>query len=229
MLSFVPVGNSVPPENRAAFQAAMSRLQSDAPPMAPELAAQVIRSELGASPEKVFAEFSPMPIAAASIGQVHVSRDCTTVEKWRSRSSTRGLPTPSRADFTQHRAVGVFMQLLLSIVPRMSRSDPKAIAAEMSELIAEEVDYTLEASNQRFFADAYRGHPFIHVPDVVSEFSTSRTDPGIAEGLGWSEALVADQEFRNSWGESSAASPTRHAAPRCVQHRSEPGQLRLSH
>ena len=201
MLSFVPVGNSVPPENRAAFQAAMSRLQADAPPMAPELAAQVIRSELGASPEQVFAEFSSMPIAAASIGQVHVARlhDGREVAV---KVQYPGVADAIRADLRNTELLGVFMQLLLSIVPRMSRSDPKAIAAEISELIAEEVDYTLEASNQRFFADAYRGHPFIHVPDVVSEFSTSRVlTQEFAEGLGWSEALVADQELRNSWGE----------------------------
>jgi len=50
---------------------ALAQLRSDAPPMAPELAAQVIREELGAPPEQVFAEWDPVPIAAASIGQVH--------------------------------------------------------------------------------------------------------------------------------------------------------------
>src|SRR5437764_12523234 len=46
ILSYVPLGTAVPPENRAIYQAAMSRLQADAPPMAPELATDVIRSEL---------------------------------------------------------------------------------------------------------------------------------------------------------------------------------------
>src|SRR5699024_8065583 len=50
---------------------ALAQLQADAPPMAPELAASVIEAELGAGPETVFAEWDPVPIAAASIGQVH--------------------------------------------------------------------------------------------------------------------------------------------------------------
>ena len=41
ILSYVPFGSAVPPENRALFQAAMSRLQANAPPMSPELAARV--------------------------------------------------------------------------------------------------------------------------------------------------------------------------------------------
>ncbi|HWJ98294.1 MAG TPA: AarF/UbiB family protein, partial [Acidimicrobiales bacterium] len=50
---------------------ALAELQQDAPPMAPELAAQVIATELGSGPDVLFAEWDPVPIAAASIGQVH--------------------------------------------------------------------------------------------------------------------------------------------------------------
>src|SRR3546814_10460841 len=50
---------------------ALAELQSNAPPMSAELAAQVIREELGADPTDVFGEWDPEPIAAASIGQVH--------------------------------------------------------------------------------------------------------------------------------------------------------------
>src|SRR3546814_19015090 len=50
---------------------ALAELQSNAPPMSAELAAQVIREELGADPTDVFGEWDPEPIAAASLGQVH--------------------------------------------------------------------------------------------------------------------------------------------------------------
>src|SRR5436190_8916940 len=49
----------------------LAQLQADAPPMAPELAADVVRKELGAMPEKIFDTWDPVPFAAASIGQVH--------------------------------------------------------------------------------------------------------------------------------------------------------------
>src|SRR5207302_477940 len=56
------------------YRAALASLQSDAEPMEPVLVAAVIESELGRGPEELFVEFSPAPIAAASIGQVHVAR-----------------------------------------------------------------------------------------------------------------------------------------------------------
>ncbi len=55
----------------ATFRASMSRLQQKAPPMTGALAASVIAEELGGTPEQVFAEWDPLPFAAASIGQVH--------------------------------------------------------------------------------------------------------------------------------------------------------------
>src|SRR5262249_5815135 len=65
MLSFIAEG--LPPE----AQAALATLQADVPPMAPSLAESVIRTELGDDPERLFLDWSPEPIAAASIGQVH--------------------------------------------------------------------------------------------------------------------------------------------------------------
>src|SRR6202042_930715 len=49
----------------------LSRLQDSVPPMSAELAAQVVREELGVPPKQGFARGDPEPIAAASIGQVH--------------------------------------------------------------------------------------------------------------------------------------------------------------
>ena len=52
-------------------QRSLSSLYADAPPMDPALARRVIIDELGTAPEKVFLDWSPDPIAAASVGQVH--------------------------------------------------------------------------------------------------------------------------------------------------------------
>ena len=52
--------------------------------------------------------------------------------------------------------------------------DAKAVADELRERVLEELDYEHEAQNQRSFARAYRGHPFIHVPDVVTRLSRDK-------------------------------------------------------
>lgn len=202
ILSFVPFGSAVPPENRAVYQAAMSRLQTDAPPMAPELAADVISRELGASPEELFDEFSTEPMAAASIGQVHAARlhDGRAVAV---KVQYPGVSEAIRADLRNTELVAVFLQLLRSVVPGLTRADPRQVAAEVSERISEELDYRIEATNQQLFADAYRAHPFIFVPAVISELSTGRVlTQELAEGIGWAEAVRADAELRNSWAEA---------------------------
>ena len=66
--------SSLGSDELAAYQTALSRLQADAPPMDPALAKEVLRADLGQPVEKLFAEFTDQPVAAASIGQVHRGR-----------------------------------------------------------------------------------------------------------------------------------------------------------
>jgi predicted unusual protein kinase regulating ubiquinone biosynthesis (AarF/ABC1/UbiB family) len=202
IMSYVPFGSAVPPENRAIYQAAMSRLQASAPPMAPELAAEVIESELGAPPGQLFSEFSAHPVAAASIGQVHTARlrDGRTVAV---KVQYPNVAQAIRDDLRTTELVAAMFQMLRSVIPGLTRADPKTIAAEVSERISEELDYRIEAANQSFFATAYAGHPYIHVPSVISEYSTARVlTQELATGLRWPEAITASQELKDRWGET---------------------------
>jgi predicted unusual protein kinase regulating ubiquinone biosynthesis (AarF/ABC1/UbiB family) len=202
MLSFVPFASAVPQENRAIYQAAMSRLQADAPPMAPELAAAVIEAELGAPPGRLFQEFSAHPMAAASIGQVHTAvlpngRPVAVKVQY------PGVAEAIRADLRNTELVAVSFQLLRSVVPGLTRADPTTVAEEVSERIGEELDYRIEAAHQSFFASAYAGHPYIHVPSVIGEYSTGRVlTQELVTGLRWPEAVTAGRELRDRWAET---------------------------
>ena len=68
VLSFIDLG--VVPEQ---FRGALAALQADAPPMPYAMVEEVVEEELGARPEAIFDFFSPVPIASASIGQVHMA------------------------------------------------------------------------------------------------------------------------------------------------------------
>lgn len=161
LLSFVDDGM---PEH---VRAALAQLQDSAPPMSGALAASVIRHELGASPEAVFRSWDPTPLAAASIGQVHraVLPDGTAVAV---KVQYPDVAETMEADLAQ-------LDIARLIMPAMWKSlDADAVTAELRDRLTEELDYRIEAGNQRDFAAWYAGHPFIHVPAVFDEFSAAR-------------------------------------------------------
>ena len=202
IVSFVSFGPAVPPQFRVTYQAALSRLRGDAPPMHPDLARAVLERELGQPTEAAFAEFDWAPLAAASIGQVHAARlhDGRPVAV---KIQYPGVAEAIRADLKNTELLATFFSLIAAVAPGGIRMDLRGGADEVSERITEELDYRLEAHNQRVFADIYRGHPFIHIPEVIDDLSTARVlTQELVNGRGWQEALQADQELRNRWGEA---------------------------
>jgi predicted unusual protein kinase regulating ubiquinone biosynthesis (AarF/ABC1/UbiB family) len=202
ILSFVSLGSLVDGDNTSVYQAALARLQDDAPPMDPEVAAAVVTAELGAPPEAVFAEFDREPLAAASIGQVHAARthDGRRVVV---KIQYPGVDEAIRADLANAELLATFFQLIRGLVPELGRTDARALAREVAERIGEEIDYRREAENQMSFATAFRGHPFIRVPEVLAEFSTGRVlTMERSDGMRWAQAQQADQATKDLWGEA---------------------------
>jgi len=194
MASYVTEGLPEP------MRAALAELQSNAPPMSPELAAGVIESELGAPPEKVFVEWDPQPIASASIGQVHraILVDPLTGNERAVAVKVQypGVGAAIEADLRNASLLGSLLK------QGFSGLDPDDMVAEIRDRLIDELDYELEAANQQMFADYYRGHPFIHVPDVIGSHSTARVlTSELVTGATWSEMLQWSQEERNLSGE----------------------------
>jgi hypothetical protein len=76
------------------------------------------------------------------------------------------------------------------------------MGAEIRGRIEEELDYELEASNQRAMARNYRGHPFITVPDVIAELSGERVlVMDWVDGDGFEAVKQRSQEERDRVGE----------------------------
>jgi predicted unusual protein kinase regulating ubiquinone biosynthesis (AarF/ABC1/UbiB family) len=172
-------------------RAALAGLQQDAPPMSAELAAGVVLDELGKEPDDLFDEWDPRPIASASIGQVHraITRDGVAVAV---KVQYPGVADAVGADLD---SMGLVFAGLGQLFPGL---DHKAMVAELRTRLVEELDYANEARNQTRFSDAYRRHPYIHVPAVLPEYSTTRVlTSELAEGVGWSELLAWSQDERN--------------------------------
>jgi predicted unusual protein kinase regulating ubiquinone biosynthesis (AarF/ABC1/UbiB family) len=185
MASYLDTGIAEP------VREALAGLQQDAPPMSAELAAGVVERELGAPPDEVFLQWDPIPMASASIGQVHkaITRDERAVAV---KVQYPGVDEAIKADLGN---AGMLFGALGVMFPGL---DPGPLVDEIRARVIEELDYKLEASNQQLFAAYYRSHPFIHVPDVVTELSTERVlTTELADGVRFDEMEGWSQEERN--------------------------------
>ncbi|MFB4310302.1 ABC1 kinase family protein [Actinomadura sp. GTD37] len=202
IISFMSLGTPADPGDPTPYRDALGTLQADAPPMDPREAATVVEAELGAPPGEVYAEFDALPFAAASIGQVHRARlhDGRAVAV---KVQYPGVGDAIRADLANLDMLAAFLRVAGVVSPGMPKVDTKALVGEIAQRIGEELDYRAEAANQRDFADAYRGHPFIRVPAVIDELSTGRVlTMEFAEGMTWAEAAGQDKRLRDAWGEA---------------------------
>ena len=174
-----------------AVRRTLSRLQDSVPPMTAELAGGVITEEFGRPPEEVFARWDGEPIAAASIGQVHraITRDGRAVAV---KVQYPGIAETIAADLQN---VALLRRMLRITAPSQ---DVDELLGELRERVLEELDYRREARNQQLFADHYRGHPTVHIPDIVGELCTRRVvTTDLADGARFAELASWSQHERD--------------------------------
>ena len=168
----------------------------------------------------MFGEWDPLPIAAASIGQVHraITADGQAVAV---KVQYPGIAETIAADLGN---VALIRSLLKMAVPSQ---DVTALIEELRERIGEELDYVHEAENQRQFAAYFDGHPTASVPRIVDELSTARVITSeLAAGARFGEMLAWPQEERDLAAETIYRFTFRSLYElQRVQRRPAPGQL----
>ena len=203
VMSFLDVG-LVPEDYREEFQRKLGKLRDAAPTVTFRDMRKVIEEELGERLRDVFEDFDEEPIAAASIGQVYRARLRSDSEESRTLAGQEvavkvqypGVDAAVRADMQN---LGLILRVLKRIAPGM---DPKAIGEEIRNRIEEELDYELEAANQRALHRIFRGHPFIVIPEVVSSLSRQRVMVSeYVSGANFDEVKGVPQEERDRVGE----------------------------
>jgi len=133
------------------------------------------------------------------IGQVHraVLRDGRDVAV---KIQYPGVAQAIQEDLANTELIATFLRFATSASGIVF--DPRDLAREFAARIGEEVDYHREAAHIAAFADLYRGHPFIRVPELVPEASGDRVlTMTYVEGMDWATAQSADQQLKNTWGE----------------------------
>lgn len=150
---------AMPEEMVGPYREMLVRLQDAAPPMSTAEVHEILARDLGRRwRDEVTIE--DRPVAAASIGQVHrgVAADGRTV------AVKLQYPGADRALRSDLRQIARLARVATTWMPAI---DIKPVTDELLAAADEELDYGLEAANQRAFAEAYRDDPFVAVPDVV--------------------------------------------------------------
>ena len=192
--SFIDTG-AFPEEFQERIQAKLAELRDSAPRVAFRDMRKVIEEELDGPLDEVFSEFDEEAVAAASIGQVYRAR----LADGRDVAVKVQYPGVAQAVRSDLQNLGMIMRVAKKIAPGM---DAKAMTTEIRERLSDELDYEQEAQAQRAFARAWRGHPFVVVPDVVTSLSRERVLVSEwVDGLGFEEVKQLPQADRDRFGE----------------------------
>jgi len=147
----------------------LQKLQDTVAPIPLETARVVIEGELGMPAGKLFAEFDPVPLGSASIGQVYRAwlheGDVVAVKVQRPEAQAR-----VEADLALMRD---FAALLNARFGDRIFIDVTELVAEFEGVIRRELDYEAEASNARRFAVNFEETP-VKIPRIHADLSARR-------------------------------------------------------
>lgn len=145
----------------------LSELQDSVPPVSVDVIRQRIVAELEREPEEVFAEFSPTPIASASLGQVHEAR---------LRNGQRVAVKVQYPDIDRIIEMDLkALKLALWLLKRHLRHiDFQPVFEEFSRFLREELDYIHEAHNAERFLKNFAGSKDIIIPRVIWDYTTRK-------------------------------------------------------
>jgi ubiquinone biosynthesis protein len=154
----------------SSYQAELAKLQDAAPPLKATVVEAVIQTELGRPVDAVFRRFDPVPLAAASIGQVHAATlsDGTDVVV---KVQRPGVVEQVERD----------LQVLHSLATTASRRWPLAdeyavvgLVQEFAQTLRGETDYLREGRNAERFGENFARDPTVHFPCVFWNYTTAR-------------------------------------------------------
>jgi predicted unusual protein kinase regulating ubiquinone biosynthesis (AarF/ABC1/UbiB family) len=151
----------------------------------------VIEQDLDARLQDIFSAFDEQPFAIASLGQVHRAhiRDGEHV------AVKVQHPDIANEIASDLRAIGAVSPIVQRLAPG---SDAGALLSEVRERIADELDYEIEAQDQRRLARLFRDHPHVRVPRVHTDLSTRRVlVTEYVDGLGFDEIAHLDEAERD--------------------------------
>jgi ubiquinone biosynthesis protein len=149
----------------------LGSLRDDVPPISFEKVKEIVEGELGSKINEIFESFDKKPIAAASIGQVHVGVIRGTDEKVAVKVQRPDIKKIIKADLE---IFGNIADILEKAFKNIENFDPSGIIDEFGHMILREIDYTLEARNIARFRENLGSMENVVIPKVYWKFSTKK-------------------------------------------------------
>ncbi|WP_093515869.1 ABC1 kinase family protein [Stigmatella erecta] len=148
----------------------LAMLQDQVDPIPLEQVHAQIRESLGREVDELFAKIEPVPLAAASIAQVHRAVTLSG-EEVAVKVQRPGIAERIDSDLTVLRSLA---RLLEAVVEETGVYTPTGIVDEFDRAIHEELDFINEASNIRAFLANHTERPYLKIPRVYEELSSRR-------------------------------------------------------
>ncbi len=152
------------------YTAALSQLQDRVPAFSADEAIEIVETELGAAIDVLFAQFDPIPLAAASLGQVHQAKLRTGTEV-AVKVQRPGLQRLFELDFQVIEKLLWWIDLLL---PSKRSRELRAIYQEFFTLLFQEIDYTKEGKNADRFRANFKANKLVIAPAIHWKYTTSK-------------------------------------------------------
>ena len=156
----------MPPE----YLEELSFLQDEVPPVSWDEARQVVETELGAPVEDLFAQVDPVPIASASLAQVHVAR-LVGGEEVVVKIQRPNIEKTVNLDLDIIYDLARTAQQRISIASRFEVAD---LAEEFASALRTELDFRREAWNADRLRKNFADEPHLYVPKIYWDYSTRR-------------------------------------------------------
>jgi predicted unusual protein kinase regulating ubiquinone biosynthesis (AarF/ABC1/UbiB family) len=148
----------------------LQQLQDKVPPFGIAEAIAVIEAELGKPIDILFQEFESVPLASASLGQVHKAK-LHSGEEVVIKVQRPGLEGLFNLDFeVLHQVVRTGKRYL----PDLKKYDLEAIYQEFFELLFREIDYINEGKNAERFRENFKTYSRIKVPTIYWQYTTQK-------------------------------------------------------
>lgn len=153
----------------------LARLQDRVPPFDPELAIRQITESLGRSPDELFASFDRVPVASASIAQVHFATLRADKEGRQREVAVKVLrPNMQRAIERDIALLRTFAGLVQSLSKDGKRLRPLDVVAEFDKYLHDELDLMREAANGSQLRRNFAGSKLLHVPEMFWDYCSER-------------------------------------------------------